>query len=63
MIRIVIEADMTTGVVNVNGPVDEMRVMHWALGEALRVCNQRANARDDAASKGPQLFVASQLPS
>lgn len=62
MIRIVIDADMTAGTVQVSGPVDEMRIMHWALGEALRVCNQKANERDAEASK-PQLVMAHRLPS
>jgi len=62
MIQIVIEVDMNTGHVGVRGPIEEMRIMHYALGEALRICNKRADDRDAAAKKGPALVVAHTLP-
>lgn len=62
MIQIIIEVDMNTGHVGVRGPIDEMRIMHYALGEALRVCNERAARRDAASKNGSGLVVAHQLP-
>ena len=62
-IQLLITGDPTTGAVAVQGPVDEMRLVHWLLGEALRVCAARANARDAKAGNGtPHLVVASHLP-
>lgn len=63
MIRIVIEGDMTTGHVKITGPIEEPRVWHWMLGEALRVCHQRANEQDAAASNGKgAIEVVGHLP-
>lgn len=64
MIRIVIEADMNTGHVKVTGPIDEPRIFHWMLGEALRVCERACNEQDTAATKngGPKLTVVGALP-
>ena len=63
MIRIVIELDMNTGAVQINGPIDEPRIMHFALGESLRLVNERTTARDKAVKNGSGLVVAHQLPS
>ena len=51
-IQILITGDGTTGSVQVQGPVQDMRIVHWLLGEALRVCMRDANARDAAGSNG-----------
>ena len=62
MIRIVIEADMTTGHVKVTGPIEEPRVWHWMLGEAHRICTQQANEQDAAAKDGKGIAVVGALP-
>ena len=64
MIRIIIEGDMTTGLVKVQGPIEEPRVWHWMLGEAQRVCERHCNALDAEANTngGPRIMTLSELP-
>ena len=62
MIRIIIEVDMNTGHVGIHAPIEEMRIMHYALGEALRICKRRADDRDAAAKNGSGLVVAHVVP-
>lgn len=62
-VRFVITGDMETGVIQLQGPIDEPRIYEWLLGEALRVCQRRADARDQAAGNGkPRIVVARELP-
>ena len=56
-VKIVIEGDLRTGAVQVTGLIDEMRVVHWLLGEALRICVRRANQRSDANGQGPKIML------
>ncbi len=51
-IQLLIVGDGATGSVQVQGPVTDMRIVHWLLGEALRVCEREANARDAKGSNG-----------
>jgi hypothetical protein len=62
MIRIVIDADMSTGEVRVTGPIDEPRVMDWALHEAQRITDRRSAERDEKANSGAGLVLAHTLP-
>ena len=62
MIRIVIEADMNTGIVKVTGPIDEPRVMDWALHEAQRAVDDRTRKRDEASQAAPDLVIAHLMP-
>jgi len=51
-IQLLIEGDPTTGGIRMQGPIDDPRIFHWLLGEALRVCERRANEREVAAQNG-----------
>ena len=62
MIRFIIEGDMNTGVVKLNGPTEEPRVWRWLLGEAERMCQHATDEARAAAGKGPQLVVAHTMP-
>lgn len=62
-IQIIITGDLSTGSVQVQGPIQDMRIVHWLLDEAKRVCERMANARDQEAANGrPQIIVAKGLP-
>lgn len=58
LVRIVIVGDIDSRGVKVEGPLDDMRVVHWLLGEAVRYCNRDANAREAAVGGNGHIVVA-----
>ncbi len=60
-IQLVITGDFSTGAVQLQGPVTDMRIMHWLLGEALRVVNREASAREAKGANGKIVVVAPNL--
>lgn len=58
-----ITGDLDTGVVHVSGPVNDMRLVHWMLGEALRACERVANQRDSGSNgRAPLILVPDVMP-
>lgn len=60
-VQIVITGDLSTGGVQITGPITDMRVVHWMLGEALRVCERLANEREKANGNGKIALVSSDV--
>lgn len=56
-VRIVIEGDLRTGSVRATGHIDDMRLVHWLLGECRRICERRAAEREAKAGNGSGLVV------
>lgn len=58
-VQLLIEGDLQSGGVRIQGPIDDMRLIHWLLGETLRLCAKRADARDQQAGNGkPNIVIA-----
>jgi len=61
-----ITGDPQTGAVQCRGVIDDMRIVHWLLGEAMRICQRRAAQREAAEGNGhPQsglVVVRGDLP-
>lgn len=53
IVHITITGDSETRSVKADGHIDDMMVVHWLLGEALRICERRAVNRE--AGKGNSL--------
>jgi hypothetical protein len=61
--EIKITGDLATGAVQVSGPIADMRIVHWMLDEAKRVCERLANQRDSSNGHTPQIVAPDiQLP-
>lgn len=58
-VQIVITGDPATGGVKITGPINDMRIVHWMLGEALRVCERLATEREKAQGNGKLVVVPS----
>jgi len=62
-VQLVITGDLATGSIGVSGAIDNMLLVHWLLGEARRVCERRADAKDNAQGNGkPSIVVAHTMP-
>ena len=63
LIELRIAGDPNTRQVQITGPVDDLLLAYWLLGEAKRLCEQRAAHREAAAGNGkPHLVLATDLP-
>jgi hypothetical protein len=51
-VRLVITGTPQTGKVAVEGPIDNMLLAYWLLGEAKRIIERRADERDSKQQKG-----------
>jgi len=51
-LRLVIVADPDTGRVAIDGPINNMIMVHWMLGEARRLVEARANEHDRVHANG-----------
>lgn len=45
-VQIIITGDFATGRVAVTGPIDDMRIVYWLMGEATRICERMADKKD-----------------
>jgi hypothetical protein len=60
-VQITINADTATGSVTINGPIDNMMLMYWLLGEAKRMVEARAAKREAASGDGGIVVVKGNL--
>lgn len=51
-VKLLITGDVETGAVQVAGPVGDMRLMYWLLGEARRCMEREATRREAASENG-----------
>ncbi len=56
-VMIQIKGDPRTGAVQTTGHIDDMRVVHWLLGECLRIRERRAAQREAGQNDGSGLVV------
>jgi len=56
-VKLLIVGDSATGDIRLAGPVTDMRVMYWLLGEARRLVEREATQREAARSNGPRIVV------
>ena len=60
-VQLVITGNLEDGSIQVQGPIGDMRLMHWLLGEARRCAEREADKRDAATGNG-KILVATGLP-
>ena len=51
-VHITIKGDPSTGAVQAEGHIDDLRVVHWLLGECRRICEGRAQKREAERGNG-----------
>lgn len=65
VVKLLIEGDLDTGDVQMVGPIGDMRIMHWLLGEARRCVEREATKREAEGAKGkngkPPLIVVPEI--
>jgi len=57
IVHITITGDSETRGVKAEGHIDDMMVVHWLLGEALRIAERRAQKREAGKSNGTSGLV------
>jgi len=62
LVKLLIQGDLDSGKVQIAGPIADMRVMHWLLGEARRCVEREATNREAAGGNGkPSLIVVPEV--